>query len=40
MFNSQITRERDDDKRCELKYGAAWREYQRRVPYRIIPYLY
>ncbi len=29
-----------DDERCELKYGAAWREYQKRVPYRIIPYVY
>ncbi|KAI3392181.1 hypothetical protein diail_6099 [Diaporthe ilicicola] len=35
-----ITRERDDDKRCQEKYGALWDEYCRQVPYRIIPYIY
>jgi protein-S-isoprenylcysteine O-methyltransferase Ste14 len=35
-----ITRERDDDKRCREKYGDLWVEYCKRVPYRIIPYVY
>jgi 7-dehydrocholesterol reductase len=26
-----------DDRRCAAKYGAAWSEYRRRVPYRIVP---
>jgi 7-dehydrocholesterol reductase len=26
-----------DDRRCADKYGAAWSEYRRRVPYRIVP---
>ncbi len=29
-----------DDKRCAAKYGAAWSEYRRRVPYRIVPGLF
>lgn len=33
-------RERDDDRRCREKYGALWEEYCRRVPYRIVPYVY
>lgn len=33
-------RQFDDDKRCAAKYGALWQEYLKRVPYRIIPYLY
>jgi 7-dehydrocholesterol reductase len=28
------------DERCALKYGDAWDEYSKKVPYRIIPYLY
>jgi delta14-sterol reductase len=32
--------QRDDDKRCAERYGALWEEYCRRVPYRIIPFLY
>jgi Delta14-sterol reductase len=35
-----VTRERDDDWRCEQKYGPEWVEYRKRVPYRIVPYLY
>ncbi len=35
-----ITRQRDDDKRCALKYGDLWKTYVKRVPYRIIPYIY
>ncbi|MBC7172137.1 MAG: hypothetical protein H5U40_06920 [Polyangiaceae bacterium] len=26
-----------DDARCATKYGEAWDEYRRRVPYRIVP---
>lgn len=33
-------RQRDDDKRCALKYGNLWSEYVKKVRYRIIPYLY
>lgn len=33
-------RQLDDDKRCALKYGPLWVEYKKRVPYRIIPYVY
>ncbi|WP_053237273.1 hypothetical protein [Sandaracinus amylolyticus] len=29
-----------DDKRCERKYGAAWEEYRRLVPYKIVPGVY
>lgn len=29
-----------DDKRCSAKYGDAYQEYKRRVPYRIVPYVY
>jgi protein-S-isoprenylcysteine O-methyltransferase Ste14 len=35
-----IARERTDFERCEKKYGRDWDEYCRRVPNRIIPYLY
>jgi protein-S-isoprenylcysteine O-methyltransferase Ste14 len=34
------TRQRDDDARCSLKYGGLWQEYLKKVPYRIIPYIY
>jgi hypothetical protein len=33
-------RQADDDKRCAAKYGALWKEYCKRVPYRIIPGVY
>jgi delta14-sterol reductase len=36
LFPRQI----DDDKRCQEKYGPLWVEYLKRVPYRIIPYIY
>lgn len=29
-----------DDMKCRLKYGEYWEEYCRRVPYRIVPYVY
>lgn len=35
-----ISRERTDYERCREKYGHDWDEYCRRVPYRIIPFLY
>jgi delta14-sterol reductase len=33
-------RQADDDRRCAEKYGPLWAEYQKRVPWRIIPYVY
>ncbi len=33
-------RQAADDRRCAAKYGALWQEYCRRVPYRIIPFVY
>jgi delta14-sterol reductase len=33
-------RQLDDNKRCALKYGALWTEYEKKVPYRIIPFIY
>jgi protein-S-isoprenylcysteine O-methyltransferase Ste14 len=35
-----FTRERADERRCAAKYGELWSEYARRVPRRIIPWLY
>lgn len=35
-----LPRQSQDDKRCAQKYGALWDEYRRRVPYRIIPWIY
>ncbi|HVN59154.1 MAG TPA: hypothetical protein VMT63_12720 [Bacteroidales bacterium] len=35
-----FTRQADDDRRCKNKYGALWDEYKKRVPYRIIPFIY
>ncbi len=34
------TRERDDDRRCEKKYGELWHRYREKVPRRIVPYIY
>ncbi len=33
-------RAKRDDRRCHRKYGAAWEEYCRRVPWKIIPGIY
>lgn len=33
-------RERDDDTRCQRKYGTLWTEYKKKVPYRVIPWVY
>ncbi|KAG7322756.1 hypothetical protein KOW79_014102 [Hemibagrus wyckioides] len=35
-----VHREARDERQCRAKYGAAWEAYCRRVPYRIIPYIY
>lgn len=35
-----LPRQLDDDKRCALKYGPLWSQYVKKVPYRIIPYIY
>lgn len=35
-----LDRERRDHKLCKDKYGADWDEYCKRVPYRIVPWLY
>ncbi len=35
-----VPRQHDDDKRCAAKYGELWTEYCKRVPYRIIPWIY
>jgi delta14-sterol reductase len=33
-------RQADDNQRCALKYGPLWDEYVKKVPYKIIPYIY
>ena len=35
-----LPRERDDDRRCAVKYGPLWEQYRREVPWRIVPRLY
>ncbi|MDB4965626.1 MAG: ergosterol biosynthesis protein [Myxococcales bacterium] len=35
-----VPRQHFDDQRCAAKYGALWQEYCRRVPYRIVPWIY
>lgn len=35
-----LPRQFQDDKRCAEKYGPLWAEYVKRVPYRIIPFIY
>uniref|UniRef100_A0A3B3QJK6 Delta(14)-sterol reductase TM7SF2 n=1 Tax=Paramormyrops kingsleyae TaxID=1676925 RepID=A0A3B3QJK6_9TELE len=35
-----IHREARDERQCRSKYGLAWDTYCRRVPYRIVPYIY
>ena len=35
-----VARERTDNTICHEKYGKAWDEYCKKVPYRIIPFLY
>ena len=35
-----IHRQRRDDRMCAAKYGEAWEEYRRKVPWRIVPGIY
>jgi delta14-sterol reductase len=35
-----VARERADERRCAAKYGELWTEYERRVPRRIVPWIY
>ncbi len=35
-----VPRQIDDDRRCAEKYGALWKAYVARVPYRIVPGIY
>lgn len=35
-----IHRQMRDEAKCSAKYGDAWVEFKRRVPYKIIPYVY
>ena len=35
-----IHREMRDEEKCARKYGRDWEEYKKRVPYRLIPYVY
>ena len=35
-----FTRQYADDKRCKLKYGKLWEQYESKVKYRIIPFIY
>jgi len=35
-----VPRDRADERRCAAKYGDLWQEYVRRVPRRIVPWLY
>ncbi|TID31055.1 hypothetical protein CANINC_000299 [Pichia inconspicua] len=35
-----IHRQTRDEEKCRNKYGKAWEEYEKKVPYKIIPYLY
>ena len=35
-----VHREMRDEYNCRMKYGADWEKYCKRVPWRIIPYVY
>lgn len=35
-----VHRQMRDEAKCRDKYGKAWEEYERRVPYKIVPFLY
>ena len=35
-----IHREMRDEEKCMTKYGKDWEEYRKKVPYRILPYVY
>jgi len=40
LFILLVDRAGRDDRRCEAKYGQAWHEYRRAVPYKILPGVY
>ena len=35
-----VPRQMDDDAICKMKYGKLWDEYEKRVPWRIVPFIY
>jgi delta14-sterol reductase len=35
-----FSRQKDDDNRCAVKYGELWKTYVKKVPCRIIPFVY
>lgn len=35
-----VHRQMRDDAKCLAKYGKSWEEYKKRVPYKIVPYVY
>lgn len=35
-----LHRQKRDEQKCKEKYGDSWVEYEKRVPYKIVPYLY
>lgn len=35
-----LDRQKRDEAKCGKKYGAAWIEYQKEVPWKIVPYIY
>ena len=35
-----IHREMRDEEKCMRKYGKDWEEYKKKVPWRLIPYIY
>ena len=35
-----IHRQLRDDAKCKEKYGKDWEVYRKKVPYRIVPYIY
>lgn len=35
-----LHRQQRDEHKCREKYGKSWEEYERKVPYKIIPYVY
>lgn len=35
-----LHRQQRDEHKCREKYGESWEEYEKQVPYKIVPYLY
>ncbi|XBW34622.1 hypothetical protein QEN19_000188 [Hanseniaspora menglaensis] len=40
FFTLLLHRQQRDEHKCREKYGEAWEEYEKAVPYKIIPYIY